>query len=77
MPKETIRQTIGVAAGVCVVCSVLVSTASVSLKARQDRNKTLEKRTNIVRAAGLYRSDESPNVDRKIEAITIDYSAGN
>ena len=75
MPKETIRQTIGVAAGVCVVCSVLVSTASVSLKNRQDRNKTLEKRTNIVMAAGLYKSDESPNVDelfQQIDARVVD-----
>ncbi len=75
MPKETIQQTIGVAAGVCVVCSVLVSTASVSLKARQDRNKTLEKRTNIVMAAGLHRGDGAPDVDelfRQIDARVVD-----
>ena len=69
MPKETIQQTIGVAAGVCVVCSVLVSTASVCLKARQERNKTLEKRVNILTAAGLLEADGEGDVDQLFEQI--------
>jgi Na+-transporting NADH:ubiquinone oxidoreductase subunit C len=69
MPKETIRQTIGVAAGVCVVCSVLVSTASVCLKKRQDRNKTLEKRMNILMAAGLLEAGGKADVDQLFQQI--------
>ena len=69
MPKETIRQTIGVAAGVCIACSVLVSTASVCLKPRQDRNKTLEKRMNILMAAGLLDSKGQDDVEKLFEQI--------
>jgi Na+-transporting NADH:ubiquinone oxidoreductase subunit C len=69
MPKETIQQTIGVAAGVCIACSVLVSTASVCLKPRQDRNKTLEKRMNILMAAGLLDSQGQDDVKKLFEQI--------
>jgi Na+-transporting NADH:ubiquinone oxidoreductase subunit C len=53
MPKETMGKTIAVAAGVCVVCSVFVSTAAVYLKPFQERNKTLEKMQNILMAADV------------------------
>ena len=59
MAKETIGRTIGVAMGVCVVCSVFVSTASVALKERQEINKKLDKRKNILRAAGVLGEKES------------------
>ena len=75
MPRETIGKTIGVAACVCVVCSVLVSTASVCLKERQDRNKTLEKRMNVVMAAGLYQADGQADVDelfQQVDARVVD-----
>jgi len=59
MAKETIGKTIGVAMGICVVCSVFVSTASVALKERQEINKKLDKRKNILRAAGVLGEKES------------------
>jgi len=59
MAKETIGKTISVAAGVCVVCSVFVSTASVVLKDRQEINKKLDKRKNILRAAGVLGEKEN------------------
>ena len=77
MPRETIGKTIGVAAGVCVVCSVFVSTASVCLKPIQDRNRTLERKTNILMAAGLMEAGQRADVDalfRQIEARVIDLS---
>ncbi len=42
-----------VALGVCLVCSVLVATAAVSLRARQERNKELDKVKNILQAGDL------------------------
>jgi len=78
MPRETIKQTIGVAAGVCVVCSVLVSTAAVVLKPIQDRNRTLERRRNILIAAGLLEPGRAADVDKlfsKIERRRVDLSA--
>jgi len=77
MPRETIRQTIGVAAGVCIVCSVLVSTASVCLRERQNRNKRLEKRMNILMAAGLLEAGGQADVDelfRQIDTRVVDLS---
>ena len=77
MPRDTIGKTIGVAAGVCVVCSVFVSTASVCLKPIQDRNRTLERRRNILMAAGLMEAGQRADVDalfRQIEARVIDLS---
>jgi len=71
MPRETIRQTLGVAVGVCIVCSVLVSTASVSLKDRQDRNKRLEKQINILTAAGLLGTGREADVEELFQQIEI------
>ena len=70
MPSETIGRTIAVATGVCVVCSVLVSTASVCLKERQDANKTLEKRRNVLMAAGLLKEGQrGADVDQLFSQI--------
>jgi len=41
MAKDTITKTLTVAALLCIVCSVLVSTAAVKLKPLQERNKAL------------------------------------
>ncbi len=54
MSKETKRKTIGVALGVCLVCSILVSAAAVSLKGKQNENKKLDKLKNILIAGDLY-----------------------
>ncbi|OHB70273.1 MAG: hypothetical protein A2V70_17045 [Planctomycetes bacterium RBG_13_63_9] len=59
MASETIGKTFGVAAGVCIVCSVLVSTAAVSLKERQDLNKRRDRNRNILIAAGVIEEGES------------------
>ena len=58
MASETIGKTFGVAAGVCIVCSVLVSTASVSLRDRQNLNRIRDKNKNILIAAGLVERGE-------------------
>jgi len=50
---ESIKRTIIVALGVCFVCSVLVSTAAVSLHYTQEENKRLDRIRNIFIADGL------------------------
>jgi Na+-transporting NADH:ubiquinone oxidoreductase subunit C len=50
---ESIKRTIIVALGVCFVCSVLVSTAAVSLHYIQEENKRLDRIRNIFIADGL------------------------
>jgi len=77
MPDETMGKTLGVAVAVCVVCSVLVSTAAVCLKETQDRNKTVEKKTNVVLAAGLMEAGESGDIDTlfgELEIRVVDLS---
>ena len=83
MPSESMGKTIGVAAVVCVVCSVFVSTAAVTLKDRQERNRTLDKRKNILIAAGRLEEDKrarAAEIDElfgQIEAKWIDVETGD
>ena len=67
MAKETIGKTFFVAFLLCVVCSVLVSSAAVYLRPIQTINKSLDKKRNILMAAGLEEGDKS--IDELFEAI--------
>jgi len=51
--NDSTKKILLVALGVCLVCSVLVSAAAVSLRARQERNKELDKVKNILQAGDL------------------------
>ena len=83
MAQDTIKKTFGVALGVCLVCSVLVSAAAVSLKPAQEENKALDKKRNILMAAGLLKAGESAGPDRvielykNVEARVVDLSTGD
>jgi Na+-transporting NADH:ubiquinone oxidoreductase subunit C len=79
MPRETIGNTLAVAAGVCVVCSLVVSTAAVGLRPFQEANKILDQRRNILVAAGLLEPGEKADVDalfERIEARVVDLRTG-
>ena len=52
-PREGIKNILVVSVVVCLLCSVIVSFTAVSLKPRQDVNKELDRKQNILRAAGL------------------------
>ena len=54
MRRDSIANTFLVAVALCVVCSVLVSTAAVTLRPRQELNRRRDRQRNILRAAGLY-----------------------
>ncbi len=51
--KDTVTKTLMVAVALCVVCSVIVSGASVMLKERQVANVIEDRNRNILAAAGL------------------------
>ena len=53
MARDTVGQTFLVAAILCVSCSVVVSTAAVSLRSKQEANKRLDRSKNVLAAAGL------------------------
>lgn len=75
--SEGLGRVLGVALALCVVCSVVVSTAAVLLKPEQEANKTRDLKRNILQAAGLY--DSSLTVEQQFERVTtkvIDVETG-
>lgn len=66
--NDTISKTITVSVLLCVICSVVVSAAAVILKPKQVANKDLDRKTNILAAAGLLQPGKS--VDEMFEQIT-------
>ncbi len=65
--NDTIKKTISVALLLCIVCSVVVSTASVVLKPLQVANKEMDFKRNILSAAGLL--EEGKSIDEMFEPI--------
>lgn len=68
MAKDSVQRTMLVALALCVVCSLVVSTAAVSLKPAQEANKSMDRKRNILAAAGLLKEGES--VDKQFEQVT-------
>ncbi|MBE0485751.1 Na(+)-translocating NADH-quinone reductase subunit C [Marinobacter sp.] len=60
--KETVGKTIQVAFALCIVCSVIVSAAAVSLRPQQALNQELDIKSNILQAAGM--SEPGANRER-------------
>jgi Na+-transporting NADH:ubiquinone oxidoreductase subunit C len=77
MSRDSTGKILTVAFLLCVVCSILVSTAAVLLSDRQERNKAEEKKRNILQAAGLYQAGVSLEEQfSRIEARIIDLQTG-
>ena len=77
MANDTIKKTLTVAFLLCIVCSVLVSTAAVKLKPLQEKNKALSTKKNILQAAGLM--EEGKDIEtqfQKIQIKIVDLSSG-
>ena len=64
---EGLGRILTVALGLCLVCSVVVSTAAVVLKPAQQANKTLDLKRNILMAAGLL--DPALSVEERFEQV--------
>ncbi|MBB1383192.1 Na(+)-translocating NADH-quinone reductase subunit C, partial [Shewanella sp. SR41-2] len=56
--KDSFGRTLFVVVGLCLICSVLVSTAAVVLKPIQQENKLLDKQKYILEAASLINPKE-------------------
>jgi len=79
--SDSIQKTLLVALLLCIVCSVIVSTAAVKLKPIQQSNALIDKRKNIIIAAGLAEAGGISDKDVKrlfnsIEMKGIDLSTG-
>lgn len=67
MQRDSVLGTFTVALVLCVVCSLLVSGAAVGLKSIQTENRLLDKKKNVLLAAGLY--DASKSIDEAFGAV--------
>ncbi len=77
MPNDSRTKTVLVALLLCLVCSVIVSTAAVSLKPLQEANKALDKKRNILQIADMMREDVSiDEAFELIEARVVDLKTG-
>ena len=65
--NDSIKKTVIVALSLCLVCSVFVAAAAVGLKPIQKANKDLDRKQNILAAAGML--DPSKSVDEIFESI--------
>lgn len=81
-PKDSIANTFLVSLALCIVCSLMVSTAAVALKETQETNKLLDRQRNIVEAAGLSENagslsgKEVQSIFENIERKLVDLSTG-
>ncbi|MGL6227290.1 MAG: Na(+)-translocating NADH-quinone reductase subunit C [Thermoguttaceae bacterium] len=66
--KDSLFKTIAVAAGICLVCSVFVSITAVLLRPIQEQNSKLDKKKNILVAAGLVDPNKTPSA-AEIESL--------
>lgn len=69
MANESISKTFVVALTLCIVCSVVVSSASVVLRPSQEANKLLDLKTNILASAGLLK--QGIDVETQFEQISV------
>ncbi len=56
MPHESAPKTLAIALIICLVCSVLVSTAVITLRGMQDRNREMDKLKNVLAAGGILQA---------------------
>ena len=81
MQKDSTLGTLLVAGTLCVVCSVLVAGSAVSLKDRQEANKKLDVKKNLLQASGLLKpgsasEEEIEEAYKSIEAVVVDLDSG-
>ncbi|WP_100644458.1 Na(+)-translocating NADH-quinone reductase subunit C [Alteromonas facilis] len=79
--KETLGRTVGIVVAVCLVCSIVVAGSAVGLRSTQERNAALDKKTNILTAAGLYQTGMTGGqiaevFEQFVEERFVDLSSG-
>jgi len=66
--NDSVKKTITVTLLLCIVCSVIVSTAAVLLRPAQIANKEIDFQRNVLSAAGLLK--EGVSIEEQFEAVT-------
>ena len=77
MSNESVSRTLLVAGLLSVVCSALVSSSAILLRSEQARNKDLDRKKNILQAAGVYKAQRSVEEQfSRFEIKVVDLSTG-
>jgi Na+-transporting NADH:ubiquinone oxidoreductase subunit C len=77
MARETVSDTINVAGLLSVVCSALVASSAVMLRPQQAENKDLDRKKNILEAAGLFEEGKSTEEQfQEFEIKIVDLATG-
>ncbi|MFB3061985.1 MAG: Na(+)-translocating NADH-quinone reductase subunit C [Candidatus Binatia bacterium] len=77
MPNDSTQKTLIVALALCLVCSILVSTAAVKLQPLQQRNQELDRKKIILEVAGLLKPGVSiDKLFKQVEPKVVDLSTG-
>ena len=77
MPNDSTQKTLIVALALCLVCSILVSTAAVKLQPLQQRNQELDRKKIILEVAGLLKPGVSiDELFKQVEPKVVDLSTG-
>lgn len=75
--NDSIKKTIIVALSLCLVCSIFVATAAVGLKPIQKANQELDRKRNILSAAGLLEPGKSVDeIFSGVEARIVNLQTG-
>jgi Na+-transporting NADH:ubiquinone oxidoreductase subunit C len=75
--KDSIFNIFKVVLGVSIFCSIMVAVSSITLRTKQEENKILDRKKNVLVAAGIY--SDGIQIDeafQSIEPITIDLRSG-
>lgn len=75
--KDSISNVFRVVLGVSLVCSVLVAVAAISLRGKQNENRALDRKKNVLIAAGIYKKGlDIAQAFESIESIAVDLETG-
>ncbi|MFT4629485.1 MAG: Na+-transporting NADH:ubiquinone oxidoreductase subunit C [Dinoroseobacter sp.] len=78
LPNDSMFKTLAVALTLCLVCSIIVSTAATLLKPRQVVNKLLDKKKNILAVSGIELNGKSVDeLFTQIETRVVDMRSGD
>ena len=77
LPNDSPKKMLIVAVALCLVCSVVVSSAAVLLRPLQLENAALDRKRNIVEVAGLLGSDgDVESAFQRVEARVVNLETG-
>ncbi len=70
--KDSVKRTVLIALCLCVVCSIVISSAAVLLKPMQTTNKELDRNKNVLIAAGIF--DPAINTNQDVPRLFAEFT---